>query len=67
MNDLDQLTVTRISSCVDMEKLCAAVDQAVHLLLVSGLLSNNQQVGRDNFLRLLSCDNPLTNEILCNE
>ena len=44
VKDLDQLTVSRVSSDVDMDKLCAAVDQAIHLLLVSDLLSSNQQV-----------------------
>ena len=44
VKDLDQLTASRMSSDVDMDKLCAAVDQAVHLLLVTDLLSNNQQV-----------------------
>jgi len=44
VKDLDQLTFTSMSSYVDMDKLCGAVDQAVHLLLVSDLLSNKQQV-----------------------
>lgn len=44
VKDLDQLSYTSMSSYVDMDKLCGAVDQAVHLLLVSDLLSNKQQV-----------------------
>ena len=44
VKDLDQLSVTNMSSYMDMDKLCGAVDQAVHLLLVSNLLSNSQQV-----------------------
>ena len=44
VKDLDQLSFTSMSNYVDMDKLCGAVDQAVHLLLVSDLLSNKQQV-----------------------
>ena len=44
VKDLDQLSFTSMSNHVDMDNLCGAVDQAVHLLLVSDLLSNNQQV-----------------------
>ena len=44
VQDLDQVAVSRMSSDVDLAKLCVAVDQAVHLLLVSHLLSSDQQV-----------------------
>ena len=46
VQDLDQVAVSRMSSDVDLAKLCVAVDQAVHLLLVSHLLSSDQQVNR---------------------
>ena len=44
VKDLDKLSITRMENDVDMDKLCGAVDQTVHLLLVSDLLSNSQQV-----------------------
>ena len=44
VKDLDQLAVISMPSYVDMDKLCSAVDQAVHLLLVSDLLTQHQQV-----------------------
>lgn len=44
VKDLDQLSFTSMSTYIDMDKLCSAVDQAVHLLLVSDLLSSKQQV-----------------------
>ncbi|XP_068695175.1 E3 ubiquitin-protein ligase UBR4-like isoform X2 [Montipora foliosa] len=43
VKDLDKLSITRMENDVDMDKLCGAVDQTVHLLLVSDLLSNSQQ------------------------
>ena len=43
VKDLDQLAVISMPSYVDMDKLCSAVDQAVHLLLVSDLLTQHQQ------------------------
>lgn len=44
VKELDKLPITRMLSFAEMDKLCCAVDQAVHLLLVSDLLSNSQQV-----------------------
>lgn len=44
VKDLDKLPVSKMSSYADMNNLCAAVDQTVHLLLVSDLLSSAQQV-----------------------
>lgn len=49
VKDLDQLSFASMSYYVDMDKLYGAVDQAVHLLLVSDLLSNNQQVIKDYY------------------
>ena len=50
VQDLDQVAVSRMSSDVDLAKLCIAVDQAVHLLLVSHLLSSDQQVNRLKYI-----------------
>ena len=44
VKDLDKLSITRMENHVDMDRLCFAVDQTVHLLLVSDSLSSSQQV-----------------------
>ena len=44
VKDLDKLSITRMENHVDMDRLCLAVDQTVHLLLVSDSLSSSQQV-----------------------
>ena len=46
IQDLDQLPRNSLSRFGDLAKLCSAVDQAVHLLLVSDILSNSQQVSK---------------------
>ncbi|XP_074621519.1 E3 ubiquitin-protein ligase UBR4-like isoform X3 [Acropora palmata] len=43
VKDLDKLSITRMENHVDMDRLCFAVDQTVHLLLVSDSLSSSQQ------------------------
>lgn len=55
VKDLDQLAVISMPSYVDMDKLCSAVDQAVHLLLVSDLLTQHQQASWDKGQDFLRC------------